>query len=96
MNIEIGKLDIMDQEVKENKEVERKQLIEKLFLNEAINSFILRNNRDDHILKDASVLKHWYNFSAQFIQTWLSYMTDEQIENMLSEKLKKYNDNAII
>jgi hypothetical protein len=70
---------------------DKKQIIEKIILNEAIDNFVL-NNRNINIFNDKTILDRWINYSSQFVQIWLSYMTDKQIETLLTEKMKKKQD----
>jgi hypothetical protein len=76
-----------------DKRIKLINFLEELFIKEAIEDFE-RNNKRPVVNEEKFKLENnWLNYSSNFTRMWLNYLTDENLEKILSNKLNSQNNN---
>jgi hypothetical protein len=67
--------------------------LEEIFIKEAIEDFEKNNKRPVVNEEKIQIGNSWLNYTSNFTRMWLNYLTDENLEKILSNKLNSQNNN---
>jgi len=75
-----------------DKRIKLINFLEEIFIKEAIENFEKNNKRPVVNEEKIQLENNWLNYSSNFTRMWLNYLTDENLEKILSNKLNSQNN----